>query len=96
MDSIDELDAPKIEGVASAMIERVCLLEALLAQPANNLEIRNNSRASAFANLDGIVDVVEMTVRDQDVIGFNRLDLDVFCERIRRNERIKEKGLASE
>jgi hypothetical protein len=68
----------------------------LLAQPANNLEIGNDSRASAFANLDGIVDVVEVTVRDQDVIGFDRLDLDVFCERIRCNERIEEKGFASE
>src|SRR5262245_19536696 len=78
------------------MIERVCFLEPLLAQPADNFEIGNYGGSSAFANLDGIVDMVNMTVRDQDVIGFDRVDLDVFCERIRRNERIKEKGLASD
>src|SRR6476646_1809634 len=96
MNSVDELDPPKIEGAASAVIERVCLLEALLAQPGNNLEIGDHRRSSAFANLDGIIDVVEVTVRDQDVIGFDRVDLNVFCERIRCNERIEEKGFASE
>jgi hypothetical protein len=78
------------------MIQRVCLLEPLLAQPADNLEIGDHRRSSAFANLDGIIDVVEVTVRDQDVIGFDRVDLNVFCERIRCNERIEEKGFASE
>lgn len=93
---MDELSPPEIESAASAMIERVCLLEPLLAQPADNLKIGNYGGASAFANLDGIVDVVEVTVRDQDVIGFDRVDLDGFCEGIRRYKRIKEKGLASE
>ena len=96
MNSIDELNPPKIEGAASAMIQRVCLLEPLIAQPADNFEIGDHRRSSAFANLDGIIDVVEVTVRDQDVIGFDRVDLDVSCEWIRRNERIKEKGFPSE
>ena len=59
------------------MIERVCLLEPLLAQPADNLKIGDYGGASVRTNLDGIVDVVDVTVRDQDVIGFDRVDLDL-------------------
>ncbi len=96
MDGIDKLDSSEIECLASAVIERVCLLDSLLAKPNDDLEVGNDGRPRAFGDFDRIIDVIEVAMGDQDVVRLDGIDLNMAGERVRRNEGIEEKRLPSD
>ena len=79
MDSIDVLNPAKIEGPPSAMIQRVSVFEPLLAQPADDFVIGDDRGVSSFGNFDSVGDMVEMTVRNQDVVGLDLSTLSGFA-----------------
>jgi hypothetical protein len=88
MDSIDVFHPPEIKSPSSAMIHRMRLFDALLAQPADDFEIGDNRGARAFGDFDGVGDMVEMAVRNQNVVRRDLIGLDVTGELVRRDERV--------
>lgn len=78
------------------MVERMCLFDSLLAEPDGDLVVGNNGCACVSGNFDGIGDVVEVTMRNEDVVSLDALNLDVTGEGVRRNEWVKEERFASD
>ena len=95
MDGVDILHSAKIKGPPSAMIQRVRLFDALLAQPGDDFVIGDDSGVCAFGNFDRVGDVVEVTVRNENVVCRDLIGLDVTRELVWRDEWVEKEALAS-
>ena len=77
------------------MIQRVRLFDALLAQPGDDFVIGDDSGVCAFGNFDRVGDVVEVTVRNENVVCRDLIGLDVTRELVWRDEWVEKEALAS-
>ena len=96
MDGINVLYPAKIESPPSAMIQRVSVFDTLLAKPDDDFVIGDDRGVSSFGNFDRVGDMVSVTVRNQDVVRRDLVDLNVAGERIRCNEWVEKERFASD
>ena len=94
MDGIDEFHAAELEGVASAVVEWMALLQALVAEPHRNLVIGDNGCAGAFGDVRRIGQMVSVPVRDQDVIRHYLIHINISGQIVARDERIEQQSFA--
>src|SRR5712692_2288242 len=60
-----DLDAADIDGAALVAADQGVAFDALGSQPARDLEVADDLGLGRLSNLERVVDVVEMTVRDE-------------------------------
>lgn len=95
MDGIDVFHPAKIEGSRPAEIHRVSVFDTLLAKPDDDFIIGDDGGVGSFGNFNRVGDMVGVTVRNENVVGLDLIDLDVAGEWIRRNKWIEEERFAS-
>ena len=78
------------------MIQRVSVFDALLAKPDDDFVIGDDRGVGSFGNFDRVGDMVNVTVRNENVVGRDLIDLDVARERIRCNEWVEKERFASD
>src|SRR5258708_27761893 len=71
------------------MVEWMAILQSLAAKPHGNFISGYNGRVGAFRNVRRIGQVVPMAVRDQDIIRRYGFRINVPCQIVARDERIK-------
>ena len=71
------------------------ILYAFSLEPGADFVRSNHGRAGAFGDLHNIRDMIAMTVRNEDAIGADLVDIDFFREWVWRNERIEKERLAA-
>src|SRR5260370_16480263 len=64
-----DLDAADIDGAALVAADESVAFYALRSQPARDLEVADDLRLGRSSNLERVVDVVEMTVRDEHEVA---------------------------
>src|SRR4051812_5568982 len=86
VDCAYEFSAAKIEVYCAALVHLVDLRRALCLAPATDFPIRNHQRASAFCNADRVGDMIEMGVRNQNVVRRDFVDINGFGQFVRSDE----------
>ena len=68
---------------------------ALFVEPGGDFEAGNHERVGASGNFHRIADMVAVPVRNEDEIRRHFFHINVFGERIARNERVEQQGFAA-
>ena len=95
MDGVDVLDGAKVEFAPPAEVHGVDIFQPLLLEPGDDLEVGNDERAGAFRDRHTVIDMVPVTVRDEDEIRCDSGAVDLPGQFIPFDEGIKEKRLSA-
>ena len=81
VDSIDVLHRAEVKSHFPSVVHRVAG-QPLFFEPADDLEVGDDFGVVLFADAFGVGNVIAMAVRDQQVIGFDAMDIDAFGQLI--------------
>jgi hypothetical protein len=95
VDGAGEFHPAKIRFGGAAVIHRLKILHAFSLEPASHFEGCDHGRSGSIRDVRHVSDVIAMSVRNENEIGRDALYVDFAGERIRRDERIEEEGLAA-
>ena len=74
------------------MVHRLDICNSLLLEPGADFEGRDDHGSGPFRDFDNIGDMVTVSVRNQNEIGLDFLDVDFFGERVWADEWIEEQA----
>src|SRR5947209_3156554 len=94
MMSNNTFDSGKFKVPFAACIHWMCLLNPLFFKPFANFKTTYNCRAGTIGNSYTIGNMIAVTMRNENVISFYLIYINIFCKLISSYKGIEQNGFA--